>query len=263
MLFLSVPLLIWLILHLILRSKPTREPYSVSHRGAGGLAPENTLAAVSEAITRGASFIEVDVQRSVDGTLVVIHDDTVDRTTDGTGKVGLLTFDEISSLDAGSYFSAEFSREPIPTLDAILELVVERQATLVLEAKTPKLYPGIERQIAEALQRADAYDQIIVISFDHEWLEHFHQLVPQVPLGKLSMWMGRSKPLPMTMLVDVYWLSVIADPTLISRAHAQGYQVVVWTVNATWAMKLLLWLGVDGVTTDRPDLWSQIVAGPQ
>jgi glycerophosphoryl diester phosphodiesterase len=67
----------------------------------------------------------------------------------------------------------------------------------------------------------------------------------------------------MTILVDVYWLNVIIDPTLISRAHAQDYQVVVWTVNNPWAMKLLLWLGVDGITTDRPDLWPQLITGAQ
>jgi glycerophosphoryl diester phosphodiesterase len=230
----------------------------ISHRGARALAPENTLAGVSEAIDRGALFIEVDVQRTADGVLVVIHDNTVDRTTEGTGEVGELTYDEMGSLDAGSHFSTEFAGAPIPTLDAILELVAEKQVTLVLEAKNPGLYPGIEQQIAEALQRFEVQDRVIVISFDHDWLKRFHGAAPQVRLGKLWVWMGRSEPLPMTQLVDVYWLSVIVDPTLVKRAHAQGYEVVVWTVNDPWAMKLLLWLGVDGITTDRPDLWPKV-----
>jgi glycerophosphoryl diester phosphodiesterase len=258
MLFLFVLLLTGFILYLVLRSKPLREPFMISHRGAGALAPENTLAGASEAIERGALFFEVDVQRSADGVLVVIHDDTVDRTTDGTGRVGELTYDEMGSLDAGSHFSTEFAGEPIPTLDAILELVAEKQVTLVLEAKSPELYPGIEQQIAEALQRLEVQDRVIVISFDHDWLERFHEVAPQARLGELWGWMGRSKPLPMTSLVDVYWPSVIADPTLVKRAHAQGHEVVVWTVNNPWAMKLLLWLGVDGITTDRPDLWPEV-----
>jgi len=257
-LFLFVLLLTGFILYLVLRSRPLRGPFMVSHRGARALAPENTLAGVSGAIDRGAVFIEVDVQRSADGVLVVIHDNTVDRTTDGTGKVGELTYDEIGRLDAGSHFSTEFAGEPIPTLDAILELVAAKQVTLVLEAKSPELYPGIEQQIAEALQRFEVQDRVIVISFDHDWLERFHEAAPQVRLGELWTWMRRSRPLPMTRLVDVYWPSVIVDPTLVKRAHAQGYEVVVWTVNNPWAMKLLLWLGVDGITTDRPDLWPKL-----
>ena len=258
MLFLLVLPLSWLVLHLVLRSESLREPFMISHRGARALAPENTLAGVSEAIDRGAVFIEVDVQRTADGVLVVIHDNTVDRTTEGTGRIGALTYDEMRSLDAGSHFSTEFAGEPVPALDAILELVAAKQVTLVLEAKSPELYPGIEQQIAEALQRFEVEDRVIVISFDHDWLERFHEAAPQVRLGKLWVWMGRSEPLPMTSLVDVYWLSVIADPTLVKRAHAQGYEVVVWTVNDPWVMKLLLWLGVDGITTDRPDLWPEV-----
>ena len=258
MLFLFVLLLTGFILYLVLRSRPLREPFMISHRGARALAPENTLAGVSEAIDRGAVFIEVDVQRTADGVLVMIHDNTVDRTSDGIGKVGELTYGEIGRLDAGSHFSTEFAGEPIPTLDAILELVAAKQVTLVLEAKSPELYPGIEQQIAQALQRFEVQDRVIVISFDHEWLERFHEAAPQVRLGELWVWMGRSKSLPMTGLVDVYWPSVIVDPTLVKRAHAQGYEVVVWTVNDTWVMKLLLWLGVDGITTDRPDLWPEV-----
>lgn len=250
---------IWLIMHLALHSEPIREPSMISHRGAAAFAPENTLAGISEAINRGALFVEVDVQRSADGVLILIHDSTVDRTTDGIGQVGELTWDQIRVLDAGSHFSPRFAGEPIPTLDSVLELIAEKPVTLVLEAKNPGLYPEIEQQIAEALQRFNAYDQVIVISFDHDWLERFHEIAPEVPLGRLWVWMGNIQQRSMITLVDVHWTNVIADPTLVRRAHRQGYAVVAWVVNNPWCMKLLLWLGVDGITTDNPDRWTEAI----
>lgn len=238
-------------------------PFMISHRGAAAFAPENTLAGVAEAIRQGARFVEVDVQRSADGVLVLIHDSTVDRTTDGTGEVGQLTWGEMQGLDAGSHFSPGFAGEPIPTLESLLESTAGRDVILILEAKDPQRYPGIERQLAEMLRRFKAQERAIVISFDHGWLCRFYDVAPEVPLGGLWVWMGSLRYLPPLRLVDVHWASAIADPTLVSRAHRRGYEVVVWTVNSAWRMKLLLWLGVDGITTDRPNLWSQVVGSPE
>jgi len=251
-------LLLWLILHLVLRSQAITEPYVVAHRGGAGLAPENTLAAVSEAIDRGVKSIEVDVQRTSDGVLVIVHDTTVERTTNGKGIVGELTWEEISHLDAGSHFSPKFAGERIPTLDNILEMTTEKSVTLFLEAKSPKNYHGIEMQIAEAIQRLEAKDQVVVISFDHEWLKRFEETAPDMRLGWLSLWMGKTPQSLKCTIADVCWISIIIDPTLVTRLHDKDYEVVVWTVNAPWLMKVMLWLGVDGITTDRPDLWAEV-----
>lgn len=253
-----VLLVVWLTLHLVLRSQPIAEPFIISHRGAAAYAPENTLTGVSEAVNRGAQFVEIDVQRSADGVLVVMHDRTVDRTTNGTGEIRELTWEELRALDAGEHFAQEFTGEPIPTLESVLELVARARINLVLEAKNPRLYPGMEHQIADHLQRFNLEDHVIVVSFDHDWLSRFHQIAPAVSLGKLYVWAGSLQKAPEADFVDVHWLSVILDPTLVRRAHHRGYQVAVWTVNSVWCMKLLLWLGVDGITTDRPDLGSEV-----
>lgn len=231
----------------------------ISHRGAAGSAPENTLASIREAIGQGAQFIEVDVQRSADGILVLMHDRTVNRTTDGRGAIGELTWDEISELDAGSSFSPEFAGEPVPSLDSMLELIRDSPVNLVLEAKNPGLYPGIEQQIAETIQRFDTNDHVIVVSLDHGWLERFYELASNISTGYLWVWPCNTPQIPTAQTVVVYWVSVILDPTLVRRMHRQGYQVWVWTVNNVRLMRLLIWLGVDGITTDHPEVWPEVI----
>lgn len=231
----------------------------ISHRGAAGLAPENTLASIREAITQGAQFIEVDVQRSADGVLVLMHDQTVNRTTDARGAIRELTWDEISKLDAGSSFSPEFAGEPVPSLDSMLELIRDSPVNLVLEAKNPGLYPGIEQQIAETIQRFDTNDHVIVVSLDHGWLERFYELASDISIGYLWVWPCNTPQIPTAQTVVVHWVSVILDPTLVRRMHRQGYQVWVWTVNNVRLMRLLIWLGVDGITTDHPEVWPEVV----
>jgi len=260
MIFISILLLLaWIVLHLILHSKSIENPIMISHRGAAGLAPENTLISIREAMNQGAQFIEVDVQRSADGVLVLMHDQTVNRTTDGRGAIGELTWGEISKLDAGGSFSSEFAGEPIPSLDSVLELIKEQEVTLVLEAKNPSQYPGMERQIAGTLRRLNANERVIVVSLDHSWLERFNELIPGTPIGYLWIWPRNTPQIPKARIVDVYWASVILDPTLIRRMHHQGYQVWVWTVNDVRLMRLLIWLGVDSITTDHPEVWPEVV----
>jgi len=248
----------WLILHILMHETPGQRSYAIAHRGARGLAPENTLAGVQAALSHNATHIEVDVQRSKDGALVIIHDTEVNRTTNGTGKVGDLSWEQLALLDAGVYFSSSFAGERIPTLDAVLESIAGRTVTLVVEAKNPELYPGIERQIAEALKQIPS-QPVIVVSFNHNWLRQFHQLAPDIPLGRISVWAYDTPSLPQNRVTSVFWLSVIIDPTLVRRIHRAGDQVVVWTVDEVWLMRLLLWMGVDGITTNRPDRWDQVV----
>lgn len=251
--------LIYIILHLIFRSKPNMEPGIISHRGAAGLTPENTLAAIREGINHNADFIEVDVQRSADGVLILMHDQTVDRTTDGHGKIGKLTWDEISKLDAGSHFSKEYAGETVPLLNAAIKMLEGSSTNLIMEVKRPHLYPGIEEQIAETIQNFESQDRITIVSFDYEWLKKFNMLMPNVSIGLLSLYPINIPKIAKNQSVDVYWSSVILDPTLIRRLHNQGYQVWIWTIDNPQIIRLLIWLGVDGITTNRPDLLHNVI----
>jgi glycerophosphoryl diester phosphodiesterase len=260
LIFLFILPLTWIVLHLVLRSKPIENPMMLAHRGAAGLAPENTLISIQEAIHQGAKSIEVDVQRSADGVLVLMHDQTVNRTTDGTGKIGELTWSEISKLDAGGGFSSQFAGEPVPSLDSVLELIKEQDVTLVLEAKKPSLYPGIERQIAEALQQSGLNKRTIVVSLAHGWLERFNEWAPDISTGYLWVACPLYAPrIPTARTLNVHWANVILDPTLVRRMHRQGYQLWVWTVNDVRLMRLLIWLGVDAITTDHPEVWPEVI----
>jgi glycerophosphoryl diester phosphodiesterase len=252
--FLVVSVVLWGALHVLLRSQPLEGTVMISHRGMAGSAPENTLAAIDEAIRRGAQFVEIDIRRSADGVIVLMHDQAVDRTTNGQGRVGELAWDEISTLDAGSHFSPTFAGEPVPTLDDVLTLLQTSSITLVLEVKQPDRYPGIALQVAEKLQQFDLGTRVVVVSFDHDWLDKFGSLMPDVPVGYLQVGACIRRQMPGDSLVDVHWISVLVDPTLIWRMHRRGHRVWAWTVNDVRLARLLTWLGVDGITTDHPDM---------
>lgn len=254
--------IIWLFLHVIFRfilsSQSISTPFLISHRGAKGLAPENTMAGISEAIKHGANFIEIDVRRSFDDVILLMHDKTVDRTTNGSGPVNELTWEELKPLDAGSHFSPKFFNERIPTLKNVLKKVAEKKVNLILEVKDPDLYPRIEKNIVDSLKLAKMKDHVTIISFDHDFLVRVHKIDPEIALGKLGVWFCGINPGLNCKFVDIHWSSVILDPTLIFRAHRSGYKVVVWTVNKVWCMNFLLWLGVDGITTDFPSLGNDL-----
>ncbi len=255
---------LWFILHLvqaILFRAEDLKPFVVGHRGAAELAPENTMPAIEVGIRHGAQAVEVDIHRTRDGKLVVMHDTSVDRTTQSSGAIRALTWDQIRRLDAGQYFSPSYVGTNVPSLGEVVEHVLGTERTLVVEVKDPALYPGIALDLADLLADKassvsghNAFESVVVISFDSDWLRHFHEVAPEVWLSQLHMWGGRWPKVDGTIAVDVYWQSVLLDPTLILRARRRGYRCWVWTVNKPWAARLLWWLGVEAVTTDRPDL---------
>lgn len=244
----------WAGLHLLFRDKRgAGKPAIIAHRGAAGLAPENSLAAIRLGLSHHAPYIEIDVQRSADGVLVVIHDETVDRTSNGRGPVRELSWAELRHLDAGSYFDPRFAGEAIPTLSDVLLLLQDKPATLVIEIKDPHFYPDISQQILALLAEYRAQERVVVISFDPAELETFHRLASGIPIG-----LAVTKPWPIPHIapgqtVGVFWPGVLLDPTFVYRMHRRGYAVWVWTVNSPALMRLLAWLGVDGLTTDRPE----------
>lgn len=253
-------LLLWFVLHFALRGPAIGEPCTVAHRGGAGLAPENTLAAVEAALSRGNRFIEVDVRRTADDVLVLLHNSSVDTLEGGSCPIGELNWAEASVLDVGSRFDSSFAGETIPTLDEVLEAIAGTGTTLFLEVKDPRNYPGIGLQVLEALARYELTDNVVVLSFDEEWLYEFHDVGPTVPLGLLCVWKGNMPQSNTIIILDVFWGAIVADPTLVKRAHDSGLEVVAWTVNSPFLMELMLQLGVDGITTDYPDRCAQVLA---
>lgn len=242
----------WGLLHLLLAERRGRSPVIIAHRGAAGLAPENTLAAVQAGVASGAGLIEVDVQRTRDDVLVLMHDLGVERTTDGTGAVAELSHEEISQLDAGSWFSEEFAGERVPSLKQVLEELRGWAGVLVIEAKAPDRYPGMADQLAHIVERYRPHLSVSVVSFDHAWLAEFHRRAPDVPLGSLWLYSTRLSGGAVVQRVGVFWLSPVLDPTLTWRTHRAGLDLWVWTVDHPLLKSSLGWIGVDGITTNFP-----------
>lgn len=233
---------------------------NVAHRGATGYAPENTIAGFDLAVEMKADYIEIDVQRSKDGEIVVIHDTTVDRTTDGTGKVGDLTFEQLRSLDAGSWKGEQFAGEPIPTFEEILDRY-HGKVGILIELKAPELYPGIEKQVAEALKERNLdkpqNEKIIIQSFNFESMKKMDQLLPKVPIGVLT------SNLKDTTTEALQEFSTYADwfnpsygivtEELVNQVHSLGMQIGSWTVRSQEVADFLFDMKVDAIITDYPD----------
>jgi glycerophosphoryl diester phosphodiesterase len=233
---------------------------NVAHRGATGYAPENTIAGFDLAVDMKADYIEIDVQRSKDGELVIIHDTTVDRTTDGTGKVGDLTLQQLQDLDAGSWKGESFAGESIPTFEEILDRY-HGKVGILIELKAPELYPGIEEQVAEALKERNLdqpqNEKIIIQSFNFESMKKTDKLLPKVPVGVLTS--NRTHTTAEALKeFSTYaeWFNPsygIVTEEVVDQVHAQGMQIGSWTVRSQEAADFLYEMNVDAIITDYPD----------
>jgi glycerophosphoryl diester phosphodiesterase len=233
---------------------------NVAHRGAAGYAPENTIAGFDLAVDMKADYIEIDVQRSKDGELVVIHDTTVDRTTDGTGKVGDLTLQQLQRLDAGSWKGDSFAGESIPTFEEILERY-HGKVGILIELKAPELYPGIEEQVAEALKERNLdqpqNEKIIIQSFNFQSMKKMDQLLPKVPIGVLTS--NRTHTTPEALKeFSTYaeWFNPsygIVTEEVVDKVHGLDMQIGSWTVRSQEAADFLFDMNVDAIITDYPD----------
>jgi len=232
-------------------------PKIVAHRGASKRAPENTLAAIAKAAELGARAVEFDVTVSADGVPVLMHDETLERCSDGDGPVILKTLSELQALDAGSWFKAEFAGERIPTLEQALELAARLDMAVNLELK-PTL--GWEGPTIEAVcgtlktvWRGDT--PLLVSSFNPLALELFAARMPDVDMGLLTDavspdWRGR---LARFNCVSLHCYEPFVTPELVRAIHAHGSRLHVFTVNDPAKARDLFAWGVDAVFTDRPD----------
>lgn len=228
--------------------------FVIGHRGASGHAPENTLAAFRKAVALGATFIETDLQLSRDAHFVAIHDDTVNRTTNGRGSVHDLTLAELRQLDAGSWFGSQFSGERVPTLEEILEFSKKNDAVFYLELKPSGAWGG-EHALIGALRDSGEIARAVAISFDPSLILNVHRIEPTVMTGLL--YDGQlDKPIEKALEIGARQLVVRGDlvtPALLEQARKKDLQVVCWTVNHPAHMRMLIEAGVAGIMSDYPD----------
>lgn len=235
----------------------------LAHRGASAYAPENTLAAFRLAIEQRADWLEMDVQQTKDGRLVVFHDLRVERTTNGFGALRDLTLEQVQQLDAGGWYGSQFAGERVPTFEEVVALARETGIRIFPEVKDPRLYPGIEERVA-AVITANGYEQsTIVQSFDMTSLERLRAANPRLKLAALYTAASplRGDPPAGVTVVGPPWELVSIDPTLVRDAHAGGRQVVVWSVDSPAPIRALLDARVDGIITSRPDVVRAILDG--
>ena len=227
---------------------------SVAHRGASGYAPENTQAAFQKGLELGADFLECDVHLSKDGELIIMHDDKVDRTTNGQGFVKDYTLAELKELDAGASFKEDFLGERIITLNELLENFYGRIG-LLIEIKKPYQYPGIEEKIVDVLQEYPELNGVIIQSFAIDSLEEIHKLLPELQLAVL-MKPSLLQPSPSRIKDLTSFATYInfnvgyVNKRIVDQIHTYGGKVLVWSKKDHRLIQKAFQYGVDGVITD-------------
>lgn len=221
---------------------------SIAHRGNSLYAPENTLAAF-RAAEGVADLVETDVRVSSDGRLVLMHDATVDRTTDGTGAVAGLTLAQLRALDAGSWFSPVFAGERVPTLEEMVTATLPF-ATPLIEHKA-----GTAAQIVDELRRLDAVSRVVVQSFDWAFLAAAHALEPTLRLGALGS--GNFTAAQLTNIINsgatiVAWEKASVTPAMVAAVHQAGLALYVWTVDSPAEIRRFTEMGVEGIISNDP-----------
>ncbi|MFE7856361.1 glycerophosphodiester phosphodiesterase [Streptomyces sp. NPDC057403] len=257
-------------------------PVVIAHRGASAYAPENTLASIDKAARMGFSWVENDVQRTKDGELVVIHDDSLRRTTDvqkvfprrAPWKVKDFTSAEIARLDAGSWFAPRYAGTRVPTLEQYMRRVERNHEKLLLEIKNPQLYSGIERQILKLLGNDGWLDhrhlrgRLIVQSFSADSLKIVHDLKPAVRTAYLGTPTAAHLPQyaaftdginPSLGSVSAGYVSTVHAFT---GPHGTPLSVFAWTVDDADAARRAARYGVDGVITNKPDTVQAALQSP-
>ncbi|WP_209373349.1 glycerophosphodiester phosphodiesterase [Brevibacterium renqingii] len=249
-------------------------PLVIAHRGASEEWPENTIPAFLAGIDQGADMIETDVHMSADGELVIMHDTTVDRTTDvrtlypdrTDRSIAGMDAAQIAALDAGRWKGEEFAGIRVPRLAEVLALVHDTRTGLLLEVKHPERYPGIAEAIVASLralpnylERALAAGMLVIQSADWAFVREFHALAPEIPVGVLG------RPCPDELQAFSEWVDqvnpefIAADADFLRCVHESGMSSLVWTVDEVADMRRAIESGADGIITNAPDRLVEIV----
>jgi glycerophosphoryl diester phosphodiesterase len=219
--------------------KRGRTPLVIAHRGGAAEAPENTLAAFRNALRAHADWSELDIVLSRDGHLMVIHDDTVDRTTNGHGRVEDMTFEQLRRLDAGR-------GEHVPTLEETLALPGSR---LVIELKRTSRPDALAESTVAAIRLARAHGRVIIASFETDLLRRVHAIDPSIPL---LGFVGDERALAPMLELPLEVLGVSSNVVEAALASGGGHAVWAWTIQDPPQARQLVQHGVDGIITDKP-----------
>ncbi len=230
----------------------------IAHRGFSGNAPENTLTSFKRAMEAGSDVIELDVHLSKEGEVVVIHDDTLDRTTNGKGKVVDYTLKELKQFDAGLWFGNQFSGEKIPTLEEVLGLARGR-IRINIELKREGLgnysVGDLANQALQEVQKMGMEEQVLFSSFDPSPLKRMREDHPRIQVAFLynKDWNSPEEILGGSSFSILTCRKSVLNSSNISKAHQEGIKVNVYTLNTEEEMQQFLKIGVDGIITDYPD----------
>lgn len=239
-------------------------PLVMAHRGARDVAPENTVTAFRAAVDLGADAVELDITRCASGEIVVIHDDTLDRTSNGSGRVDAQSWDALRELDAGAWFDSRFAGEAIPRLDDVLD-AVEGHVRFNIEIKHQRTgMQPVEQELADNIRRRNLLSDTIVSSFDPGALRRLRRIAPEIPRALLY---SRDMPFGLRHAWPRYWLAPQAlhphfsmvDARYVQRAHLSEYRVNVWTANEAADIERMARLGVDAIITDHVTLTRRLL----
>lgn len=233
-----------------------------AHRGASHDAPENTMAAFKKAIEVGADGIELDVQMTKDGEVVVIHDETIKRTSNGKGYIKNMTLKELKQYDF-SYGFKRYRGEKIPTLKEVMNLVLEQGITANIELKNSRIrYKGMEEKIVSLIEQMGLQNQIIYSSFNYESLRIIKKLDAEAKTGLIYS-KGNLENFNDEKLIGLYALhpcgKLLKRGETVKIAKAKGLALNVWTINKEKEMKALMKMGVNAIITDKPELCRRVI----
>lgn len=230
-----------------------------AHRGASGMAPENTMSAMLKAIEVGSGYAELDVQETADGVIILLHDKTLQRTAGLDQNIWEMNYPDLQGIDVGSWFGEEFVNEPIPTLEAVIDSV-HGKMKLNIELKMNGHEKMLEERVLKIIDGKNFADQCIVTSFKFAAIDKVKELNSAICAGYIFSKMPED--------VDVFTANVdllsvnykLVDKEFVDKAHANNKEVHVWTVNEPDEMNRLIGLGVDSIITNRPDILKKILS---
>lgn len=232
----------------------------IAHRGASGIAPENTIAAFNKAIEIGVDAVELDLHGTADGEIVVIHDASLDRTTDMSGQIKQTTLDSIKQADAGIWFDPQFSGEPIPTLTEALVCIADNAISLI-EIKDA----SITASVVKIVQDMNMLEQVVIISFNTTAIQTVRSLEPRISTGYIVGSNNKQiQPNQLCQQLGLLGSNLLnVDHKLITAEFAyevrrHGVTLWCWTVDDIDRMCQMQEFGVQGITSNRPEYFSQV-----
>lgn len=235
----------------------------IAHRGSSGVTPENTLSSIHQAITEKSDYIEIDVQMTKDNQVIVIHDKTIDRTTNSKGAVKDFTLEQLKSYDAGSWFDKKFKNQKIPSLLEVLD-ILDQQQKLIIEVKNNfNEYPGIEKNIVNIVKLSQTKAKIIYKSFSKDVLDRFKSLDSKReilyctigPLPVIPFYIDYSLRIgsPLDYEADYYQVhKLFLSEKFIKLAHAKNKKIIGWDIHQSQDIGNAISKGVDIIETDFP-----------